>query len=386
VDVVIEQSFPDLFQARLRRSFLDFGGLSVAPLAALLVGYLLFVIGYKWQAGRTLARLLPFAPGKLAPWRCMAICTVVFVATFGVLVAYTNQVGYGRFKGTSPVESSLSRLSILGELSLIPYTFVAWYYMRTKAEHRGALKKRIALSLFVVMGSLQLAISTVAGMRSRVVSVILIALGARHYALRPIRTRTFLAFACFNFVVLLPALDVLRGSTEAPFSIPMIWDSVMSRTSALEGYTVTFDGLESAPRPDPLWLVVVSGLVPHVIWEGKPLSRNSDEFSLWASSDSQAQLAPTLPGELLMHFGRIGGLVAMFALGVFWRCLFEIFIGTERRRRTWGFVYITVVPTFLTTEAGFVLPYAFLVRFLAVSICMFLMVRTRGRSALAPSQ
>jgi hypothetical protein len=377
LDLFIDRSFPDLFPLRLRRTFLDFGQLSLVPFASLLAGYLLFLVGYKSPVGRALARLVPFQPGSTAPKRCLVVCSVMFAATFAVLVLYSLNEGYGRFKGTSVADSGMARMSLLGELSLIPYAFVAWQHLTAGSGSGRGTRRGVASVLFWLMGALQVAVSILIGVRSRVFTVFLIAVAARHYGVRQVRPRRVVEFATFVLIVMLPVLDLVRGSSEVPFGPAMVWDSVMRRSSALEGFTVTFDRLEDAPAPDPLWLVVVGGLVPHFLWQGKPLSKSGEDFSLWASGNAKAQFAPSLPGELLMLFGRVGGTLAMFALGAFWRFLFELFVGTRQRRRTWGVVYIGLLPTFLATEASFVMPYSVLVRFLAVGVLLSLLVRAR---------
>jgi hypothetical protein len=152
----------------------------------------------------------------------------------------------------------------------------------------------------------------------------------------------------------------------------------MSRTSAIEGFTVTFEHSASAPSPEPLWLIGGS-VVPRVIWRGKPLPDWSQRFSVWVSGIPDTLLTPTLPGELLLHFGYLGALLAMAGLGVLWRTLYVLLLGSRQAPRTSGFLYIYLLALSLQTfEAGFTIEYGALARFMMVG-CVMWLAATRRR-------
>jgi len=121
---------------------------------------------------------------------------------------------------------------------------------------------------------------------------------------------------------------------------------------------VLFANLNAAPMPDPLWLTAATGLVPRVIWPTKPQSTTASQFSEWASGRRSAGLSPSLPGELLLHFGYAGSLIAMFALGFMWRVIFVRWgpMAEQSNSSPRGFIYLALMQTFLSLDAGFCEP------------------------------
>jgi hypothetical protein len=80
-------------------------------------------------------------------------------------------------------------------------------------------------------------------------------------------------------------------------------------------------------------------------------------------------LTASLPGELLLHFGYVGGWLALFGLGAFWRALRVGLVGVGRTPSSAGFIYIYLLPMSLqSVEAGFAVEYGSLLRFLVVGL------------------
>jgi hypothetical protein len=84
-------------------------------------------------------------------------------------------------------------------------------------------------------------------------------------------------------------------------------------------------------------------------------------------------MGPTLPGELILLQGHVGGLVFMVLVGALWRVLKDMARVDEKG--AWLVLYIVALRTLLNVEAGFVIPYSTLLRFILVT-CLLLYVTT----------
>ncbi|MFA5908990.1 MAG: O-antigen polymerase [Vicinamibacterales bacterium] len=378
VDGLVEGANPSLIGYRLRWVFDYDTGLSLGALLYLLLGYALFLLGYRLRLAAIVAPARNVQNRAMATRLASAVTTIAFIATFGTLVAYTASVGYGRYVALDDTgQSGLENLSLLGELSILPfslgmYRFAIW--RRTKGAAYMSLFDRAFT--WAIMLPLQVGLSVFIGSRSRALTMVLVTVGAFHYGYRRLTARLILVLIAFCVLVVLPGISILRldADNRPKLEPSLLWENMMERGSSLESFTVIFANLNAAPTPDPLWLTVATGLVPRAIWSEKPMATTASRFSDWASGRRTVGLSPPLPGELLLHFGYVGGLVAMFALGLVWRLIF-IRWGPSCERASAdsrGFLYIALMPTFLSLDAGFVNPYSVLIRFLVVGVPMLI--------------
>ena len=374
---------------RLRNVFVLFTGLSVPALIYLAAGYMLFVAGYYVKAGKLIAGLFPIRSGQLRSSRISILTVVTFSFTFAILVAYTYVEGYGRRVGGSETGtgSFLDNLVLLGEMSWIPMSLGLYYYWlaRKGSRDRGVgresagpkISKGFSFFVWKVMLPLQTAVGVWIGRRSRIVEVVLIALAAYHYTYRRV---PFLTLARYGVLLIaaVPVLGTIRDRMfsnmprqETRLSLQGAWDSFMERSSALEGFTIAFENLDSAPAADPWWLTFVGGTIPRFLWQNKPTTTFTKEFSVWITGDKLAEeYGPALPGDLMLNFGYLGGLLAMGALGVFWRVLYEATIGAGLGTGS-GFIYFSILPTLMSVETGFVIQYGLVVRFVLVGLLVY---------------
>jgi hypothetical protein len=381
---------------RLRSEFLLYQGLSIPALTYLAVGYLLFVIGYYVKAGKLIAGLSPIRSGHLRASRIPILTVVIFCFTFAILLAYSYEVGYGRRVGASDTGNGgfLDGLVLLGEMSLIPLSLGLYYYWNAKkyARDRGnaaandaerpRVTKGFSFFIWKVMLPLQLGIGIWIGTRSRVVEVVLITLAAYHYTYRRLRVSTLACYAAL-LIIAVPVLGVVRDNMfngfrpESRLSLSGAWDSFMDRTSALEAFMIAYDNPDSTPPPDPMWLVLVSGTVPRFLWRNKPGTTFGHDFSVWITGRKNIDgYGPGLPGELMLGFGHLGGLLAMFGLGVFWRILYEATIGAGFGTGS-AFIYFSLLPALTGVEMGFVTQYGLVIRFLLVGLLIYWVASAR---------
>jgi hypothetical protein len=203
-----------------------------------------------------------------------------------------------------------------------------------------------------------------------------------------LRIRQVALAAAFVFIAILPAIALLRTPKEGRPPIDSLsgylgWvqDSVMVRTTSLEGFAVTYQNLDLVPPPDPLSLVV-TGPIPRVLWPDKPFANWIVTFSEWASGDPTATLTPSLPGELLVYFGYVGGLAAWLGLGILWRWAFCALVGGNRKPNAGGFIYIAMLPLSLQAmEGGLVVGYSGLLRYLWVGLLFLFVATSRAKPA-----
>ena len=375
LDVILESIFPSLAMYRLRWKFHGFQGLSVMALLHLLTGYIMFVSGYALPIGRGIAELIPRRFSRLSAGRASGTTVIMFTGTFIILVLYTLTQGYGRFEGAG--QRWLENLSLLGEMSLVFYSLGLYRFMLARKSSDNPMSKWDIFFLWGIMAPLQIAISLLIGSRMRTLNLIFMALVAYHYAYKRLTFRFVFALACL-IIIIMPTMGLLRESPERrpELTLSYPWETVMGRTSSLEGFTVTFEDLDGAPEPEPFISVITTGLIPRFVWPNKPQSTFAYRFSLWATGKPLALANPSMPGELILLFGQWGGLVAMFGLGIFWKALFELFAGSETNSRSCGFIYPLLLPALLTVEAGFIGPYSVLFRFLAIGTIVFWIVRS----------
>jgi hypothetical protein len=230
----------------------------------------------------------------------------------------------------------------------------------------------------------QVILSIVVETRSRVVTFIVITLVAYHYSAKQLRTRGVIIAGVVTLAVLVPVLGNFRVTGDQEFSLEAGWESLARRTSAIESLTIIYENLDTAPDPDPFYWTFVTGLVPRFLWPGKPQSLATERLTYWAVGQRGRWAGPTLPGEFLMLFGYIGGLLAMAMLGAFWRFLREV--SRLGESGPWVALYVIAVPTLLTVEVGFVSPYSVLMRFMVVAAILFSVSTrlSRARSVQRP--
>jgi hypothetical protein len=374
---------------RLRNNFRLFTGLSIPALLYLASGFALFVFGYYAKAGKLIAGLFPIRSGRLRPSRVPILTVVMFSFTFAILIAYTYVEGYGRRAGSSDAGTGgfLESLALLGEMSWVPMSLGLYYYWlarkgsRDRGTGREAAGPKITkgFSFFVwrVMLPLQMALGVWIGRRSRIVEVVLIALAAYHYTYRRVRILTLARYGVV-LIAAVPMLGLIRDRMftnvprqETRLSLGGAWDSFMERSSALEGFTVAFENPDSAPEADPWWLTFVGGTIPRFLWRNKPTTTFTKEFSVWITGDKWAdEFGPALPGDLMLNFGYLGGLVAMCALGFIWRVLYEATIGAGLGTGS-AFIYFSILPTLISVETGFVIQYSVVVRYVLVGLLVY---------------
>lgn len=381
---------------RLRSEFRLYQGLSIPALLYLAGGYLLFVLGYYVKAGKLIARLSPIRSGHLRASRIPILTVVSFCFTFTILVAYTYLVGYGRRGAVSDAGSGgfLDSLVLLGEMSMIPLSLGFYYYWMARKYTRdratapggdpGRPRVSKAFSFFVwkVMLPLQIAVGIWTGTRSRVIEVCLITLSAYHYTYRRL---TFLRLAACGLLLItsVPVLGVIRDNmfgetrSESRLSLEGVWDSFMERSSALEGFMIAYENRDSTPPTDSIWLTLAGGAIPRFLWPNKPGSTFGHEFSVWITGIKTAEgYTPALPGELMLSFGSVGGLLAMFGLGLLWRVLYETTIGAGFGTGS-AFIYFSILPSLTAVETGFVLQYGLVLRFLLVGLLIYWLASAR---------
>ena len=385
IDGLVEAVNPALIGYRLRWVFDYDTALSIGALVHLALGYTLFLLGYRLRLASTTTTSRSIRDRAIAPAVTSVVTTLAFIATFGTLAAYTASVGYGRYVALDDGgTSSLENLALLGELSILPFSlgmfrFAIW--RRTNGASYMSLFDRAFT--WVVMLPLQIGLGVFIGSRSRVLAMLLVAVGAFHYGYRRLTLRWLLTVVAFCVLVVLPGISFLRtAADDRPKVEPsLLWENLMERGSSLESFTVLFANLNAAPTPDPLWLTVATGLVPRTIWPTKPMATTASQFSEWASGRRSAGLSPSLPAELLLHFGYAGGLIAMFVLGFIWRLIFVRLGPTSERAGASpsGFLYLALMPTFLSLDAGFVNPYSVLIRFLVVGVPMLIVCQKPER-------
>jgi Putative O-antigen polymerase len=353
---------------RLRSQFMFYHGVSLVVVGYLACSFTSFAFGYWLPPAVTVIRHFRPAPRFWVPLRVTAVTTVSFALTFALLVAYTVQVGYGRYEGQGNDE--LTNLSLLGEMSMIPYAFgLLRDAQRRSGKGRGYMSGWDRTFLWGFMFPGQLVLSIVIGTRSRVVAVLLMAMAAHNYGASRWRYRTLIAVSAFLLAVVVPVLGLLRAN-DSSYNPQAVWDSLAGRTSAVETFAVIYENLDSTPEPDPLYWTVMTGLVPRFLWPSKPQSDASERLTYWAVGVRTSWAGATLPGDFLRHFGYAGGLAGMLVLGLAWRTLVEIARVAEGN--AWTALYLVALPTLLTVESGFVLPYSVLIRFVAVTVLMLL--------------
>jgi hypothetical protein len=286
----------------------------------------------------------------------------------------------GRIIGVEDYEPSSSYLFVAGEISVVVYSLGVWQFMVSRRSGAEKLSKGYIVFIWGGMFAAQILFALWVASRTRLVTVIVIATLAYHYGYRRIRARRTLAAALIVLVFVMPIIAWQRELPEGRSDVGSVstmlrwgWDSIMKRNSSLEGFTVTFESLESAPHPDPLWQVLSSGLIPRSLWANKPFSTWADRFSEWSTGLPSSAFFPSLPGEMLLHFGYIGALLSMMVLGILWRMTFIFFI--DSKRPTLGFIYVVLFSQAVSQiEVGFVVPYGALLRNAVICILLFFFV------------
>ncbi len=364
---------PDMLGPRLRYNLIWYEGVSIAGLAYLFAGYALFTLGFYARLGTPPAATPHNETHRYNPRRASWLTTILFLSLFGFLLLYTLQQGYGRFQGSG--QTGLENLSLLGEMSIVPFGLGLYRFMLDKGNRLSTISRWDTWFLWLVMFPCQVGFSVFTGTRSRLLGILIMVLAAYHYGHQQLRPRSLLLVTFAIVTLFMPGIALLRtdAASRPDVNLGFIWESMMDRTSALEGFTIAFEHPDDTPEPDPLYQVFVSGLVPRLIWPDKPLSTWGERFTLWATGQPVTWASPGLPGELLLDFGYAGGLLAMLMLGILWRRLF-LWLGSPSGEAS-GFIYIVLLPVLLQTEVGFVSPYSMLLRLLAVSTVVYLLVR-----------
>ena len=300
---------------RLRGYFVFFNGLSLPPLLYLVLSYGCFAMGYSMKRVAVVIRRVRPSPRRWVPGRASIVTTLSFTATFVLLVAYTRQVGYGRYVGEGG-GGALGSLSLLGEMSMVPYVFSLVRDACRRSGNPGSyMSPWDRFFLWGVMLPAQLLLSILIGNRLRAVGVAVLAMAAHHYGHRRLRLRTFVLAGFTLLFVVTPVLEYLRPQ-QVVWTLPgestsyaaQSWQSIAGRTSSVETFIAIFDDLESAPEPGPAYWVLTTGLVPRFLWPTKPESNFAQRLTFWATGEREFDwVGPTLPGELLMLFGYGGG-------------------------------------------------------------------------------
>jgi len=392
IDVVL---FQDTGVLRLWRVFSAWQGISLYAIIYISLGFALFSVGYYLSIGCKIATPLKKITSAFTfvQARSFIVPAALFVVAYFIQIWVYQRFILSRIPGLGgileQITPNLSFLIIVGDLVLMAYAFNIWRFMLSRRPEGPKMSHAAKLFLFGVMVPSLAFLLTIGATRSRIAYFIFVTLLAYHYGYRQVRARTVVIAGLVVFLVISPMIAILRASEAQKQTIVSLkalaifsWDVIFTRTTSLEGFTVTFENLGSAPKPDPLWMLVGS-IIPRVYWPDKPWGTLGERFSLWASGRTGAMLTPSLPGELLLHFGFVGGLLAMFFLGVLWRIAFVALIGSKQRPSAAGFIYILLLPFSLQAiEGGFVIEYGALLRFLVVGLIVFgLACRWRTRSA-----
>jgi hypothetical protein len=267
------------------------------------------------------------------------------------------------------------------------YTFGLWRYALSRRPGGPPMSRSAQWFFWGALCPAFLVMLALWSSRSRVGYFLFASLLAFHYGYRRAPWRRVVVGGLLFVLVMIPGISWLRTPVGGVPTFESLsdagvwtWEMVMRRTSALESFTIIYQNPDRVPPPDPLSIMFAS-VVPRVVWPAKPFTQFPDQFSVWASSTEQSMLAPSLPGELLLRFGSVGALMAMFGLGVFWRVLFVGLIGYGRAPSSAGFIYIYLLPLSLqSVEAGFVIEYGNLLRFLIVGL-IALSLATRWKTA-----
>ncbi len=380
---------------RVWRYFSAWHGISLDALKYIWFGFALFSVGYYLPIGRVIAILPRKIIGAFTfdETRSFVVPAALFVAAIYVQIWLSQRFYFSRIPGLSSTRgqltSDISFLAIVGDLVSMAYAFSIWRFMLSRRPDGSKMSIAAKWFLFGVIVPLLAASLILTASRSKIAFVMFATLLAYHYGYRRVRARTVVIAGLMVLAVISPMIALLRAPKEEKQSIVSLvamasysWEVVFRRTTSLEGFTVTFENLESAPEPDPLWLLVGS-TVPRVLWQDKPFGTLMERFSIWASGRAETMLTPSLPGELLLHFSFAGSLAAMFFLGILWRFALVTLIGSENRPSATGFIYILILPVSLQAiENGFVLEYGALLRSLMVGLIVFgLASRPRTRSA-----
>lgn len=380
IDVTL---FQDTEGPRLWRVFFDWQGISLAALIYIWLGFALFVVGYYRSIGWVVATPLRKKASTFTfdQVRAFIVPAALFAVALFTQIWIAQRFSFSRIAGMEgtgeQLTSDISFLAIVGDLVLMAYAFNIWRFMLSRRPNGPQMSTAANQFLFGVMVPLLAATLILTASRSKIAYVLFVTLLAYHYGYRRVKARTVVIAGLAVLAVISPMIAILRASEdEQPIVSPAAlvtfsWDAIFNRTTALEGFTVTFENLESAPDPDPLWLLFASS-VPRVLWPDKPFGTLIERFSIWASGRTETMLTPSLPGELLLLFGFVGGLLAMFFLGVLWRIAFVALIGSRQRPSAAGFIYILLLPLSLQAiEGGFVVGYGALLRSLVVGLIVF---------------
>jgi hypothetical protein len=350
--------------------------------------YLFFVAGYFLMPGAALVSTIHPAERRWNPERTSVVTTIFFLATFTVLVMYVLTAGYGRYGAGQNGTEALANLSLLGELSMIPY---AISLVRAARHRTGAPDTYMSRwdwwFLWLVMLPAQVGLSVFIGVRSRAVTLAVMAVVAFHYGYKPVRLRTYVVFGAVLLFVVTPLLGWMRQDyimtlpeQSASYSVKS-WESVAGRTSAIETLTVIYENRARVPKPDPVYWGLIMGLVPRFVWPSKPMFTFNERLTAWAVGGNNrfSWMGPTMPGELFVSLGVAGSLAFFLFLGGLWRALYEF--ARLHGREVWLPLYLVAIPAILSLEVGFVSPYATITRFLAVTAILlhFITLPARGR-------
>jgi len=367
---------------RYRNYYYGYHGVSFNALAYLWFGYALFVLGYIIDAGRNIARALPLNIFSFVRWKAYFIIFVIFITSVGITIWIGIQYGFGRMaflkSSVKQLDPNLSYLTIVGDLSLLAYSLSIWRFMMSKRQDGPQISQGERHFLWSFIVPVLVIILFVTGSRSKIGYFLFTTFLAYHYGYRRLRSKSIILAGFIVFGLVNPLVSFLRSPDMAravigSFSqgLEWAWNMVMQRTTALNSFTIIFEKLDTAPKPEPLWMTFTS-VIPRIVWPNKPFSDLGFRFSSWASNNPYAMLVPSLPGDFLIRFGKFGGLLAMFVLGLLWRIAFSVFIGYKKQPLASGFIYIFILPLSLKAiENDFAVEYGTLLRFLVVGLLIF---------------
>jgi hypothetical protein len=206
---------------RLSQLFVDYQGVSPIVLAYIWVGFMLFVVGYNMQVGQKLAELIDHSclfmrdrSRFVGARRFFVYSLLLFGITFPVMVLAVQRFGAGRVMGSEDFDPSASGQYVAGEVCFIIYALGVWRFMLSKQPGSREMPRGFGIFVWGGMFALQVGFSVWLGSRTRLMTVLLTAVMAYHYAYRPIKGRAALLGGVLAIGVVLPAVAFQRDAPE----------------------------------------------------------------------------------------------------------------------------------------------------------------------------
>jgi hypothetical protein len=370
------------------------------------VGMTAWVIGYFVGPGQLLRSRLTAAIGKLgerfttqvrspaAPWLVYAIGLAARLAS----TALTGRFGYVG-DAAAAVTTASSYAGVLGALTLLGPLAVAAAALQTFRERLPAARITLVI-LFVI----ELAFGAAAGGKlSFVITVLAVVIPYATVRNRVPKVALFTLISVF-FLLVIPFNQAYRNSArqgsvtlsprQAVATAPQILSQTLTGHSAADVFPSSLDYLTQRIREidsvaiiiqrtpkqvaflSPVQLIEgpVTGIIPRVLWPGKPLLITGYQFSqeyFDLPSSLYTSTSDTMIGGLYWHGGWIPTLVGMFLLGCAFRLLDDIL--DVRRNPHAIFLVLLLLPSLVGGEEDWQsilvsLPATVLVWLLAVAL------------------